>query len=56
MKMWDMLFKNGQSKICGRQPSKDLKVCLSRPYPFKLFKGCLQQISFGPFLDNFSHM
>ena len=23
--------------------------CLKRPYHFKIFKGCLPQISFGPF-------
>ena len=22
---WDKVFKNGQSKICGRQPLKNLK-------------------------------
>ena len=27
----------------------------SRPYPFKLFKGCLPQISFGPFLNSLTH-
>ena len=26
-------------------------VCLSRPYPFKFFKGCLSQILLGPFLN-----
>ena len=26
-------------------------VCLSRPYPFKFFKGCLPQILLGPFLN-----
>ena len=49
------------SKICGRQPLKNLKgwwdmVCLSRPYPFKLFKGCLPQILLGPFMNTLSHM
>ena len=29
-------------------------VCLSRPYPFKLFKGCLPQILLGPFLNALS--
>ena len=27
------------------------KSCLSRPYPFKFFKGCLPQILLGPFLN-----
>ena len=31
-------------------------VCLSRPYPFKIFKGCLPQILLGPFLNALSHM
>ena len=31
-------------------------VCLSRPYPFKFFKGCLPQILFGPLLNTFSHI
>ena len=44
----DKIFKNAPSKICGRQPLKNLK-CLKRPYHFKIFKGCLPQISFGPF-------
>ena len=35
--IWDKVFKNGASKICG-----------SRPYPFKFFKGCLPQILVGP--------
>ena len=36
---WVKVFKNGPSKICGRQP-----LC-------KFFKGCLPQISIGPFLN-----
>ena len=31
-------------------------VCLSRPYDFKLFKGCLPQILLGPFLNTLSHI
>ena len=44
---------NGPSEICGRQPLKNLKymVCLGRPYHFKLFKGYVPQILFGPFLN-----
>ena len=50
--MWDEVFKSGPSKFCGRQPLKYLKGygLLSRPYPFKFFKGCLPQILLGPFL------
>ena len=29
---------------------------LSRPYPFKFFKGCLLQILLGPFLNTLSHL
>ena len=51
--IWDKLFKNGPSKICGRQPLKIWRdmACLSRPYLFKFFKGCLPKILFGPFLN-----
>ena len=45
--IWDKVFKNGPSKICGRQPL---------PYPFKLFKGYLPQILPGPFLNTWTHM
>ena len=31
-------------------------VWLSRPYPFKFFKGCLLQILLGPFLNTLSHL
>ena len=50
------IFKNGPSKICGRQPLKiwiDI-VCLSIPYHFKLFKCCLPQILLGPFWNALS--
>ena len=49
--IWDKVFKNGTSKICGRQPLKNLKGCISRPYSFKFFKGCLWHILPGPFLN-----
>ena len=50
--IWVKVIKNGPSKICGRKPVKFWSdtVCLSRPYHFKFFKGCLPQILFGPFL------
>ena len=52
----DKVFKNGSSKICVRQPLKIWRdiVCLSRPYHFKFFKGCLPQILLGPFLNTLS--
>ena len=49
--IWDEVFKSGPSKICGGQPLKSLKgydlrkqIISSRPYLFKVFKGCLPQI------------
>ena len=32
------------------------KNCLSRPYHFRFFKGCLPQILLGPSLDTLSQM
>ena len=43
----DKVFKNGPSKICGRQPLKKLKG---------FFKGCLPQILLGPFLNTLSQL
>ena len=31
-------------------------VCLSRPYHFRYFKGCLPKILLGPFLNTLAHM
>ena len=31
-------------------------LCLGRPYRFKSFKGCLPQISLGPFLNTLSQI
>ena len=51
------VFKNGTSKICGRQPKK-LRWCdmvlLSRPYHLIFLKGSLPQILLGPFLNTLS--
>ena len=45
------VFKNGPSKIWGKQPLKNLKgYGLPKPcpsYPFKFFKGCLPQVLLG---------
>ena len=49
--IWGKVFKNGPSKICGRHPSKNLKL-----YRFKYFKGYLSQILLGPFLNSLPHM
>ena len=57
--IWDKVFKNGPSKICGRQSLKNLKgyaVCSNRQYPFKCFKDCLPQILLDPFLNALSHL
>ena len=54
---WDKAFKNGPSKNYGRQPSKNLKLCLTRPYSFFIFfKGCLPQVFLGPFLNTLSQI
>ena len=56
--IWVKVFNNGPSKICGGQPLKFCSdmVCLSRPYHFKSFKGCLPQILIGSSLNNLTHM
>ena len=43
--IWDKVFKNGPSNFC-----------VSRPYSFKFFKGCLPKILLGPFLNTLSHL
>ena len=48
---WIKVFKNGPSKICGRQPLKNMKS-----YHYKFFKGCLPQILVGPFLNALTQM
>ena len=40
---WDRVFKNGPSKLCGREP---LKI-----WRGGRFKDCLPQVLFGPFLN-----
>ena len=30
-------------------------ICLSRPYPFKFFKGYFPQLLFGPLLNTLNH-
>ena len=54
---WDEVFKIGPSKICGRQPLKNLKVYgLLEQYHFKFLKDCLPQFLLGPFLNTLSQM
>ena len=46
------VFKNGTSKICRRQPLKNLKW-----YGLlQLYKVCLPQILLGPFLNTLSQL
>ena len=44
--IWNKVFKNGPSKICGEQSLKSLKGygLLSKPYPFNFIEGFLPQI------------
>ena len=46
--LWDKVFKNRPSKICGRRRL--------RPYHSKFFKGCLPQILLHPFLNSLTRM
>ena len=50
------VFKNGPSKICGRQPLKNLKRydLPKQTMSLQSFKGCLPQILLGPFLAHSS--
>ena len=48
---WVKAFKNGSSKICGRQPLKN-----SKWHHFKFFKGCLPQVLLGPFLNTLTQI
>ena len=59
VRTWDKVFKNGLSKICGRQPLKKFEgVCglLGRLYPFKFFKGSLPQILLRLFLNTLTQL
>ena len=47
------VFKNGPSKICGKQPLK--MVCLGRQYHFQFFKECLPQILIGSFFARYTY-
>ena len=59
MDIWDKLFKNGSSEICGGQPFKKFEVILSAntdQVTLNVFKGCLPKISPGPFVNTLSHI
>ena len=53
--IWDKVFKSGPSKICGKQPLKDLKL-LKRTKSLQIFKVRLPQILLGPLLNILSHL
>ena len=44
------MLKTGLSRICGRQPSKNLKG-YGKSFQFKLFDGFLPQILLGPLFN-----
>ena len=49
---WDKIFESGLGKFWGRQPLKKSRyIVWSRPYPLKVFKGCLPQNLLGPLLN-----
>ena len=52
-------LQNGPSKICGRQPLKNLKgfgLLQVDHTPLNFVKGCLPQMLLGPYLNTLSHM
>ena len=55
---WVKVFKNRPSKICGRQPLKTLMWygLLSQTISLQIFKNCLPQIFYGPFMNNLTQM
>ena len=54
--IWVEQFKNGRSKICGRQPLIwSNMVYLDRQHLFRSFKGYLPRILLGPFLNTLTH-
>ena len=44
--MWKTAFKKFEG----------MWFALSKPYPFKFFKGCFPLVFFGPFLNTLSHI
>ena len=50
---WDKMFKNGPSEICRRELLKNLGWY---GLLFNFFKGCLQQILVGLFLNTSSYI
>ena len=50
---WVKVIKNGPSKICGRQPLKNLE---GYDLHVNFFKDCLPQMLLGPFLNTLTQM
>ena len=50
----ETISKRGE--ICSKLTIKTPERRQGRPYHFKFFKGCLPQISLGPFLNTLSHL
>ena len=48
-------YKKSVKPVKDSRNLRDM-VCLSRPYPFKLFKSCVPQNLLGPFLNTLFHM
>ena len=56
--IWDKVFRNEPSKICGRQPLKYLKGygLLRQTISLQMFTGCLPQILLGQFFKTLSRI
>ena len=58
---WLLIFEFSHEKVISYTFPKSTIICfyqtyLNRPYLLKPFKGCLPQISFGPFLNTLPRM
>ena len=56
--IWATVFKNGLSKLYGRQPLKNLKFRILNVFKihFNFLKVSLSQILLGPFLNTLTHI
>ena len=52
----DIINCDNKYRIYSDKCRASNQVCLSKPYHFKFFKGCLPQILLGPFLNTLAHM
>ena len=55
--IWNKVYKNGPSEICGRQSLKNLKPygLFKQTISLQIFKGWLSQILLELFLNALSH-